>query len=173
MRVAGASILAAVLVAVLSTGCKSGMAPEECTGTCIVVENRSASQTIEFVNFSSCSDQSWGSDRLTGSLDPGEQRAWVGGAGLLGHSRWLGVGRHNLFEFGFRRGYHQWADVCADVQRLPVEPRRGRRRAESSKGPKGAPPGPAPGTARRARPRTTPQNGGPCGDSPPATPAAV
>lgn len=76
MRVAGASILAAVLVAVLSTGCKSGMAPEECTGTCIVVENRSASQTIEFVNFSSCSDQSWGSDRLTGSLDPGEQRAW-------------------------------------------------------------------------------------------------
>ncbi len=68
-----------ILVLALAT-CKSddstGPQVNTCTGTCIVVENAS-SLTITTVNFSNCSDDLWGANRLGGgTLGPGGSRGW-------------------------------------------------------------------------------------------------
>ena len=58
-----------------------GIGPQTntCTGTCLVVENQSnTGKAVTVVNFTDCSDPSWGTDRLPGSeeIRPGGSRGW-------------------------------------------------------------------------------------------------
>jgi hypothetical protein len=78
-RLSLSALLAAGLSVSACGGDKDdGIGPQTntCTGTCIVVRNIS-NYTISQVNYSDCSDPSWGVNRLAGGeLRPGGSRGW-------------------------------------------------------------------------------------------------
>ncbi len=78
MRVAPVPVLAAL--ALLSCGGDDPVGPQTntCTGTCLVVQNQSASISVTVVQFSDCSASDWGANRLDGGkLRPGGSRGWT------------------------------------------------------------------------------------------------
>jgi hypothetical protein len=81
MRSIPLSVAAAALAAIVLGSCgDGGVAPEDCTGTCIEVSNLST-LTVDEVKFSACGDD-WGSNRLgSGEIAPGDRRAWAVTAG--------------------------------------------------------------------------------------------
>lgn len=77
------SVLASVVVLLAACGGDGGggIGPQTntCTGTCLVVANQSTTgKAVTEVNYSNCSDPSWGPDRLPGGeeLRPGASRGW-------------------------------------------------------------------------------------------------
>ncbi len=77
------SVLASVLVVLAACGGDGGggIGPQTntCTGTCLVVSNQSPTgKPVQEVNYSNCSDASWGPDRLPGGeeLRPSGSRGW-------------------------------------------------------------------------------------------------
>lgn len=73
---AGGCALAALALGSCGDG---GVAPEDCTGTCIEISNV-ATFSVNEVKFSACGAD-WGSNRLSGEIAPGERRAWPVTAG--------------------------------------------------------------------------------------------
>jgi len=81
MRPVLTGVTAGALAAFVLGSCgDGGVAPEDCTGTCIEVSNLST-LTVNDVRFGACGAD-WGSNRLgSGEIAPGEGRAWAVTAG--------------------------------------------------------------------------------------------